>query len=88
MAKVDPNKVKGTPALAKPMQLKAPEQGYSGPDVKHIDGETQTDDWQKELQWRGGAEGRGRVTFRDSKNVRGSDSGPMGRRRWKNATPS
>mmetsp|Transcript_125198 Transcript_125198/g.362255 ORF Transcript_125198/g.362255 Transcript_125198/m.362255 type:complete len:277 (-) Transcript_125198:112-942(-) len=47
--KADPKEIKGTPALAKPMRQTAPEQGYHGPDVKHVDGETYTDDWGKEF---------------------------------------
>ena len=35
--------------LDDPMPLKAQEQGYSGKEVEHVDGETMTSDWHKEF---------------------------------------
>mmetsp|Transcript_72330 Transcript_72330/g.172382 ORF Transcript_72330/g.172382 Transcript_72330/m.172382 type:complete len:150 (+) Transcript_72330:90-539(+) len=49
-AEPDAKIVPGTPALEEPMGQKAPEQGFTGKDVQHIDQETHTGDWQKEYK--------------------------------------
>mmetsp|Transcript_104479 Transcript_104479/g.261943 ORF Transcript_104479/g.261943 Transcript_104479/m.261943 type:complete len:237 (+) Transcript_104479:82-792(+) len=47
--KEKPTAVPGTPKLAGPMPLRAPEQGFEGRDVQHVDSRTHTGDWLKEF---------------------------------------
>mmetsp|Transcript_64403 Transcript_64403/g.119761 ORF Transcript_64403/g.119761 Transcript_64403/m.119761 type:complete len:147 (+) Transcript_64403:85-525(+) len=61
--------VPGTPKLEEPMSRKAPEQGFKGKEVMHVDQETHTGDWGKEYAYHTGSKTGGAPSQRSASLV-------------------